>query len=87
MEMAESCAYRLSSLEPITEGLFHIEYARDGWSLSMRHRHHSGFLGDCDVEEYRALTTGELLDVLCAVIDQWGPFNDIPSRAVSLADD
>jgi hypothetical protein len=42
-----------------------------GWRLSEYHRHHTGNWGECERVDYEALTTGELVDVLCALVDEY----------------
>lgn len=66
---------RLSSFEPIVEGLMRLEYYADGWCLTVRHRHYSGRFGECDVDTYSCLSTAELCDVLEASLATWGPLH------------
>lgn len=73
--VSASCSYRLSSFEPVVEVLVRLEYFVGGWSLWVRHRHYGGLFGDCDPMEFSSLSTGEMLDVLCAVLEQYGPFS------------
>jgi hypothetical protein len=73
--MSDDCGYRLTSFEPIVEGLMRLEYHADGWELAVRHRHYAGHFGDCGVQQYSKLTLHELEDLLGAVVDAWGPFS------------
>lgn len=65
--------YRLTTHGPVIEGLMHFTYGNDYWNLDVRHRHTAGMFTDCPVDEYRKLTRSELLDVLVAIVDLWGP--------------
>jgi len=68
--MDTDCDMRLTSLGPVREVLTRAEKTSEGWSLWVRHRHHAGTLSDCPAQEYDALSDGELVEVLEAVV--WG---------------
>lgn len=63
----------LTTYEPIVEALITLTWGHEGWSIRLNHRHWSGRLGQCGVEEYTKLSMGELHDVFCAVTAGWGP--------------
>lgn len=71
--MTDDCGYRLTSFEPIVEGLMRLEYHADGWELVVRHRHYAGKFGECRPTTYGGLTTGELADVIECTCAAWGP--------------
>lgn len=82
-----TCAHRLTAYEPVIEGLIRVDWGHNGWELTMRHRHVGGLFADCSTFEVSHLTTGEMLDVICAVADEWGPFGGPPVHEHGLSHD
>lgn len=71
--MPDDCGYRLTSFEPIVEGLVRLQYHADGWELAVRHRHYAGRFGECPVALYSCLTIQEVAETLEATVWAWGP--------------
>lgn len=54
--------------EPIDRAWLRLECREDGWYLHIAHAHRCGKPGDCDSEQYAALTLSEVMDVLDATL-------------------
>ena len=60
--------FRLTAFEPIAGFIITCERFADGWTTTIRHRHHAGLFSDCEPDRYSELSSGELVDVLQAVV-------------------
>lgn len=80
--MTERCAYKITSYEPIVEGLVRMEQHFDGWTLWIRHRHYGGAFMDCEPDDYGRLTLEELADVLTATVAGWASPRKLSSDQV-----
>lgn len=61
-------------MDVIVEVLMRVESSTAGLTLWYRHRHLGGRLTDCPAEAYGPLSRAELVDVLFALSDRWGPY-------------
>jgi len=57
----------LTTFEPLSGLIITADRMADGWTLYIRHRHHSGLYTDCDIETFEKLTSDELVQVVEAV--------------------
>lgn len=71
--MESHCCESLLSYEPVVEAMMTMSWGPNGWQLYVRHRHWSGRLGSCPVDDYENLSLGELQDVLGAIVACWQP--------------
>lgn len=59
---------RLTEYEPVDAVWCRLELGQWGWELTLGHRHQCGKYGDCQTEQYSALTLGEAWDVIEATV-------------------
>lgn len=60
---------RMTSQCPCWQWQLYILSRPEGFEVRYRHCHAGGLLGDCPEEVYDNLTHGEMVDVVCVLVD------------------